>query len=204
VTLDALRPAADRAVAPFVRAADRLGIGSNAVSVVGFGLAVAAAGVFAATGRGVGDVWLVPGAALLLASGWLDVLDGALAREQGTDSRRGDLLDHVLDRYADVAVVTGLAVATGRYGLGLAAVTGVLLTSYLGTQAQAVGVGRVYAGAIGRADRLALVTIAAVVAAATDATLAGLGALSLVLVVLAVAGHLTALQRFAGAWRALD
>ena len=39
--------------------------------------------------------------------------------------------------------------------IGVFALTGVLMSSYLGTQAQAVGVGRYYGGILGRADRRA-------------------------------------------------
>jgi archaetidylinositol phosphate synthase len=85
----------------------------------------------------------------------------------------GDLLDHVLDRYADVLVVAGLTVGVGRYALWFAAVTGVLLMSYLGTQIQAVGLGRAYGGALGRADRLALVGLVAGVSAFARPTVAG-------------------------------
>jgi archaetidylinositol phosphate synthase len=133
----------------------------------------------------------------------LDLLDGALARELDSSSEAGDLLDHVLDRYADIAVVVGLAAGVDRFALGLAAVTGVLMTSYLGTQAQAVGLDRVYGGLLGRADRLVLVGVVATVAAFVGTTLQGLSLVGWLLVVFAVVGHLTALQRFYHARRAL-
>ena len=94
-------------------------------------------------------------------------MDGALARAQGHDSAAGDVLDHVLDRYADILIIAGLAAGIKAYALGFLAVTGVLMTSYLGTQTQAVGLDRVYAGVLGRADRLALATVTAVLAAIT-------------------------------------
>jgi archaetidylinositol phosphate synthase len=145
------------------------------------------------------------GAVFVFVNGWLDLLDGALAREQGVDSKGGDLLDHVLDRYADIAVIAGLAAGIGQYLLGLAAVTGVLMTSYLGTQIQAVGLGREYGGLLGRADRLALIGIAGVAAAVVPGPLVvGLGVVGLLLVLFAVVGHFTALQRFWGAWSDLD
>src|SRR2546421_433634 len=43
-----------------------------------------------------------------------------------------------------------------RLSVGTLALLGVLLTSYMGTQAQAVGQGRAYGGILGRADRLVL------------------------------------------------
>jgi archaetidylinositol phosphate synthase len=97
----------------------------------------------------------------------------------------------------------GLAAGVGAYALGLAAVTGVLMTSYLGTQAQAVGLDRVYGGLVGRADRLVLVAVTATVAAFLPDRLYGLTAVGWLLVFFAVVGHLTALQRFYHALRDL-
>jgi len=136
-------------------------------------------------------------------NGWFDVVDGELARATGGGSPAGDLLDHVLDRYADIVIVAGLAAGLQRYALGFAAVTGVVMTSYLGTQAQAVGLDRVYGGLVGRADRLALVIVVGIVAAFVTTPVAGLTVVGWLLVCFAVVGHVTALQRFYYAYRAL-
>lgn len=198
MTLDQYRDVADRLLAPWVRAATAVGATPNAVSVAAFGLAIAAGAAFwVAT-----PLAYAAGALLVFLNGWFDVLDGALARELGTDSEAGDMLDHVLDRYADVVVVSGLAAGLDQFGLGLAAVTGVLLTSYLGTQAQAVGLDRVYGGLLGRADRLALIGATTAVTALVP-TVAGYSPVAALLVVFAVVGHLTAVQRFVSAWRQL-
>ena len=197
MTLERLRPLADRALAPFVAIADRYGVTPDAVSVLAFLLAVGAGLSFY-----VGGQWYLLGAVLVFANGWLDLLDGRLARVQGSASPAGDVLDHVLDRYADVVVIAGLAAGVGRYGLGFAAVTGVLLTSYLGTQAEAVGLDRVYAGLLGRADRLALVGVAAVLQLPVGAV-GSLTPVGWLLVLFAVVGHLTAVQRFFAVRRGL-
>ncbi|MFB6111955.1 MAG: CDP-alcohol phosphatidyltransferase family protein [Halobacteriaceae archaeon] len=200
MTLDQYRDLADRLLRPFVAVAVRVGAGPDLISVVAFVAALAAGVSFGlATDH---RLWYLLGAGLVLANGWLDILDGAVAREIGHDSAAGDLLDHVLDRYADVAIIVGLAAGLNRYVLGIAAVTGVLLTSYLGTQAQAVGLDRVYAGVLGRADRLALVGAVTAVAPWISAV-RGVDPVAALLVVFAVIGHLTALQRFLGAWRSL-
>ena len=99
--------------------------------------------------------------ALVITSGFFDALDGKVARLTGRTSKRGDLLDHILDRYSDVVMIGAIAVSAwcNPY-IGLLALTGVLLTSYMGTQAQAVGAGRLYSGLLGRADRLVLLCLA--------------------------------------------
>ena len=197
MTLDQFRPLADRLLGPWVSAADRLGLSPDQISVIAFLVAVGAAGAFYAAE----PAFYALGAFLVLANGWLDLVDGALAREQGVSSEGGDLLDHVLDRYADIVIIAGFAAGVDAYALGFLAVTGVLMTSYLGTQIQAVGLGREYGGLLGRADRLALMGIVGVVAAVyADPLVVGLGVVELLLVLLAVVGHLTAVQRFFGAW----
>ncbi len=197
MTLDQFRPVANRLLGPWVSAAQRLGLSPDQVSVLAFGVAVVAAGAFA-----VADPLLyLFGALCVLLNGWLDLVDGALAREEGIASDGGDFLDHVLDRYADIVIIGGFTAGVGAYALGFLAVTGVLMTSYLGTQIQAVGIGREYGGLLGRADRLALMGIVGALAAITTAPLvADLNIVELLLVLLALVGHLTALQRFRGAW----
>ena len=202
MTLDRFRHVADRALDPFVGAARTVGLSPDGVSVIAFLLAVAAGGVYAvAAGRPL--LYLV-GAVLVFLNGWLDLVDGALARELNVASSAGDLLDHVLDRYADIVIIVGLAAGVGQWVLGIAAVTGVLMTSYLGTQAQAVGLDRVYGGALGRADRLALVGLVTGVAAFVQPVGLGLNPVGWLLVVFAVVGHVTAIQRFYHAMQTLD
>ena len=161
--LEALRPHTDALLRRLARLLAPLGVPPNALSVAALVLAAAAASLFylsAGTTSSFNSL-LALAATLLGASAILDALDGALARELGAESRRGDFLDHVLDRYADVLVLCG--VIFGGYsppGIGIAAVVGVLLTSYMGTQAQAVGFTREYRGVLGRADRLLILILA--------------------------------------------
>jgi archaetidylinositol phosphate synthase len=197
MTLDRYRSVADRMLGPWVRAAAKVGLSPDQVSVLAFCVAVAAAGAFA-----VGDsLFYAVGAVCVLLNGWLDLVDGALARHLEVSSDGGDLLDHVLDRYADIAIIAGFTVGIEAYALGFLAVTGVLMTSYMGTQIQAVGIGREYGGLLGRADRLALMGLVGLVAAVYSAPIvAGLNVVGLLLALFAAVGHLTAVQRFLGAW----
>ncbi len=209
MTLDKLRPLAERVLDPFVSTADRIGLTPNGISVLAFGFAVLAGLAYTAAGVELAGIEPSPtlyvvGALFVFLNGWMDLLDGALARRQGTDSRAGDLLDHVLDRYADIVIIAGLAAGTELYVIGFLAVTGVLMTSYLGTQAQAVGLDRVYGGLVGRADRLAIIGVVTAVAAVVTAPVAGFTLAGWLLVFLAAVGHLTALQRFYYSMGALD
>ncbi|HLM90600.1 MAG TPA: CDP-alcohol phosphatidyltransferase family protein [Thermoplasmata archaeon] len=131
------------------------------LSWLALGLA-AAAGLLSGLVRWTTPLLFLPVAILIFFAGLFDVLDGEVARATGRASRRGDLLDHVLDRYADVFLVLGLAVSgyANPY-LALLALVSLLLTSYMGTQAQAVGQGRMYAGLLSRSDRLVVLALAA-------------------------------------------
>ena len=130
------------------------------LSWLAFGLTVSAA-VVAALVR-LSTPWLfLPVAALVLLGGMFDVIDGEVARRTARASVRGDLLDHVLDRYADVILVLGIAISGyANPLLALLALVSLLLTSYMGTQAQAVGQGRLYGGLLSRADRLVVLAVA--------------------------------------------
>ena len=101
--------------------------------------------------------WRLLGAfALLLVAAELDALDGAVARAYDKVSKYGDWLDHTIDRVVDLALLIAIGINTAWVGptwLGWAAATMTLLGSYMGTQAQSVGLGRNYGG-FGRADRL--------------------------------------------------
>lgn len=145
---------------------------------------------------------------LLLASlfiflnGLFDAVDGKIAKMKKTVSLKGDFLDHALDRYADVFIVGGLALSTWcDLRIGLFAMIGVLLTSYMGTQSQAVGFKRMYAGLLGRADRLVLLMAAPVIQhiLIRDNIMTiylGFNLLEWVMIYLAVVGNITAVQRF--------
>ena len=152
---DRVRPYVQRLSKPF------LGWAPNRLSGVALGLAGAAA-VLSAAVRWTTPWLFLPVSALILLTGLFDVLDGEVARATGRASPRGDFLDHVLDRYADVLLVLGFAVS--GYAdpiLALLALVSLLLTSYMGTQAQAVGQGRAYGGLLARADRLVVLALVA-------------------------------------------
>ena len=128
------------------------------LSVFALGLALAAGALAAAT-RWLGPYPFLVVCLLIFLSGLLDVIDGEVARATHRASLRGDFLDHVFDRYADVAILLGLAASGYTIPvLALLALVSLLLTSYMGTQSQAVGAGRLYGGALARADRILILT----------------------------------------------
>ena len=149
---------------------------------------------------------------MVLVSGYFDALDGKVAKLAGKAGRKGDYLDHVFDRYADVFMIGGVAFSAwcDPY-LGMFALIGVLLTSYMGTQAQAIGAPRLYAGLLGRADRVVLSTLFPIIQLVMMAV--GYGSftvfgieinwLEIMMLWFAVVGNLTAIQRGIITWRNL-
>lgn len=143
-------------------------------------------------------------ALFVFLNGFFDAIDGKVAKLIGKASARGDFLDHALDRYADVFIVGGLALSRWcDLRIGFLAIVGMLLTSYMGTQSQAVGCKRNYSGLLGRADRLVLLMFAPVIQHillnfyGVD-LIYGFTLLECVLIYFAIMGNLTAIQRFAG------
>jgi archaetidylinositol phosphate synthase len=141
----------------------------------------------------------------------LDLMDGKVAQMTGKATARGDFLDHAVDRFSDAAFIVGISFSPwASPAIGLAALAGTLLTSYMGTQAQAVGLKRHYGGLLGRADRmvllLAIPLAQAVWSAATHRATFTLGShetnlLELLLAYFAVVGLFTTVQRFVGTLR---
>jgi archaetidylinositol phosphate synthase len=140
-------------------------------------------------------------ALFVFLNGLFDAIDGKVANLTHKTSIRGDFLDHALDRYADVFMVGALALSSWcRPPIGLLAIIGVLLTSYMGTQAQAIGYKRDYSGLLGRADRLVLLMVFPIlqhIALHFPLQLPwNITIIELVLGYFAVVGNITAIQRF--------
>lgn len=202
MSLESLRPKIQWILTPIAKTFSKIPVPPNVWTVVSL-FAALASGVFFALGRPLLGVIFV------MLNSFLDVLDGALARYLNIDSPLGDYLDHVFDRYADMFIVIGIlfygmqvwTCAVPSWIIGVFAITGVLLASYLGTQAQAVGLKRNYGGLLGRADRLILLMIFGAAEFIASALLPnpmfyGLTFLGWLLVIYGLFGHITAVQRF--------
>ncbi|MBQ8643938.1 MAG: CDP-alcohol phosphatidyltransferase family protein [Candidatus Methanomethylophilaceae archaeon] len=210
MVLDGQRARADFALTPVAK--KMINVNPNLVSWMGLILAAVCGILFFFSAREGMDYLLLVGAVTVLVSGYFDALDGKIAKLAGKAGRKGDYLDHVFDRYADVFMIGGVAVSAwcDPY-LGMLALIGVLLTSYMGTQAQAIGAPRLYAGLLGRADRVVLSTLFPIIQYVM--TLIGYGSftvmgfdinwLEIMMIWFAVVGNLTAIQRGIITWRNL-
>jgi phosphatidylglycerophosphate synthase len=87
---------------PVTRTATRLEIHPDVFSWSSLALHLVAALSFAAG-------WFATGATLLIAGAACDAFDGAVARARGIASDAGEVLDAIVDRWAEMAVFFGLA-----------------------------------------------------------------------------------------------
>ena len=151
---DNFREAGTRLLTPLAR---NFPLDPMGISLLSLATAIGAGYCFSQADLDNKSEWLLFAAGLVFLTALLDALDGIVARIRDMESKRGDLVDHTLDRIADVIILGGIALGPlVDERAGFAALLGVLLLSYMGTQAQAVGAGRVYSGLLGRADRLVL------------------------------------------------
>jgi archaetidylinositol phosphate synthase len=151
-------------------------------------------------------LWVLPLATFFIVLASLfDALDGKVARKTGKSSKRGDFLDHTIDRYADVLLIAGIALSGYcRLEIGFFAVIGVLLTSYMGTQSQALGCKRNYRGVLVRADRMVILILAPLVQFATGhVNIWHFTIFEYIMLLFAIAGNITAVQRALHIWNAL-
>ncbi len=147
-------------VRPLVLTLDRLGATPLGVSLVGLAI-TALAGWMVAKGG------LFFGAIVFLVGSAFDMLDGDLARLQGTVSRRGAFLDSCFDRLGEAFLFAGLtwyfaSLSSGPDRLALvlvlATAVGSLTTSYV--RARAEGVGETcQVGFLQRTERVILLTV---------------------------------------------
>ncbi len=212
MVLDSKRASVDFALTPVAKRL--INVNPNMISWAGLILAFACGFVFWLSGTD-GNDWLLPvGALMVIVSGYFDALDGKVAKMSGKAGPKGDYLDHVFDRYADVFMIGGVAFCATWCDpyLGMLALVGVLLTSYMGTQAQAIGAPRLYAGLLGRADRVVLSTLFPLIQfvamqfghGTIDVAGFSITWMEIMMIWFAVVGNLTAIQRAIITWRNLE
>jgi archaetidylinositol phosphate synthase len=171
------------------KAAHKIGLTPNIVTVIGFALAFLAAVAYALTSNEQ-PLWLLAAVFLLMASGFCDTLDGILARTYNQASAFGGFLDSLLDRYADVFVLGGVIVS-GLCNLyvGLAALASSLMVSYSRARAEATNIKMEAIGIAERPERIIILAAFSLVA------IFWLPALNLGVGLIAVLATITVLQR---------
>ena len=170
------------------KAAHKIGLTPNVVSLIGVALALLSAFTYVvAQGK---PLWLLLATILFLASGFCDALDGVIARIYQQTSVFGGFLDSLLDRYADAVVYAGIIIG----GLcdpiwGLAALVGSTMVSYSRARGEAIEMKMESIGLAERAERMLILSVASI------AAIFWLPALNYGIILLAVLSNFTVLQR---------
>lgn len=162
--LDSRRPIAARGSAFAQRTAAWLassGITPNAISVLSIAFATAGAAAL---------LWLAsPWGALLCAAGiqarlLCNLFDGMVAMEGGKATATGALYNEVPDRIADSVLLIALGYAAGWWWLGWLAALLAALTAYVRTLGGALGQAQDFRGPMAKQHRMALMTLACLIA----------------------------------------
>ena len=157
-----LRARVRGAAIPVALAFGRMGLTPNALTVIGFGIAVIAG--FAAAQQG----WIAAGL-LVIVGGVFDLFDGALARATNKVSRLGAFLDSVFDRAGEAVLYLGIAIGSlaAHFEQGAILATAALgasfMVSYTRAKSESLGftpgTGMANVGVAPREVRLVLLTI---------------------------------------------
>lgn len=174
----------EAAMQPVGRNLGRIGVSPNAISTLSLIVALLAAVAYASRGP-------VLGALGLLASGVIDMLDGAVARATGAVTRFGAVYDPVLDRYAEFAVLFGMGFGElVAWTWVVFSICGMVMASY--TRARAESAGRLDSCRVGIAERqekLILLLIGSVLQPFFNL------ALPLSVLIVGMLSHITVVQR---------
>lgn len=180
-----------KVVTPVAKLLLRLGVGPDAVTLVGtLGVAFGALFFFPR-----GD--LLAGVLFITAFVFSDLIDGTMARMSGSSSKWGAFLDSTLDRLGDAAIFGGLAmyyVGPGEddrlAALALYCLVMGSVTSYARARAESLGM-EAKGGLAERADRLVAILVMTGLAALFDVPVL----IPITLGLLAVASTITVVQR---------
>ena len=172
----------------------------NAISVLSIFFAAAGAATL---------LWLPPWGAWLCALGiqlrlLCNLFDGMVAMEGGKSTPAGALYNEVPDRIADSLLLVALGCAAGLPWAGWLAALAAALTAYIRTLGGALGQAQDFRGPMAKQHRMALMTVACVVAP-IEAMLAGSAwALTVAVAVIAAGSLLTCGTRLRAIARRLE
>jgi phosphatidylglycerophosphate synthase len=147
-----LRPGYNRFIMPLGKASAKLGFSADSWTIISLFLSIASGFMLAR-----GQFWW--GLIMALAMFAADVMDGATARAKGITNSFGMIFDHVVDRYAEFAIVGGLLVGGWISSLaGIFAISGMVMASYVRAKAESTGdVKKCDIGITGRIEKLILI-----------------------------------------------
>ena len=199
------RDARDRVRAravPLAAALARVGFTANMLTVLGFGIALAAAVL-------AGVQWWLAAGLVSVFGAIFDLFDGAVARATGTASKFGAFLDSSLDRWGEGFLFTGIAAGCIGAGQPLVAILAVVtlnssvMVTY--TRARAEGLGlKGDVGIAPRPERVAVIGAGLILCGLSGGPGVGVPWLQVALGLLLVLTTVTVFQRIIHVRRQVD
>ena len=188
--------------ARITRALAARGATPNDISQASMGAAAVAGLAFWALAATSGGVWT----ALLLIVGALccqlrllcNLFDGMVAVEAGRAAPDGPLWNEFPDRISDILIFVGIGLGVGLPALGLAAAVMAVLTAYTRELGAGIGLAPDFCGPMAKQHRMAVVTLAAILALFETAIVPMGTSLTVALWLVVLGAGATALRR---AWR---
>lgn len=126
-----------------------------------------------------------------------NLLDGLVAIESGKRAPDGAFWNEFPDRISDILIIVGLGLGAGALTLGWAAAALAVLTAYTRELGQNCGAPADFRGPMAKPHRMALVTLAALIAIVEQMMGGGAMALTATLWILVFGAALTTLRRAA-------
>lgn len=156
--LDKFRPIISYYLKPIIK---KLDINPNIITIISPFIAIIAACFFA-------NKNILIGALFILLSGFLDVMDGAIARYHNKTSKFGGFLDSTMDRFADAIIYIGIIF--GGYVdwfIGILAIHSAITVSYVRARAESENI-KCNVGIAERAVRLLILVLGSFIAGITN------------------------------------
>ncbi|ADZ08837.1 CDP-alcohol phosphatidyltransferase [Methanobacterium lacus] len=191
--LNRLRPQVKVILDPVAK---KIRINPNILTIMGLLVSLISAYMFA-TGN------LLMGGLLIALSGFVDMLDGAVARNNYQTTKFGGLLDSTADRFADAFILIGIIY--GGYVnwiYGILALHASLTVSYVRARAESEGI-KCNVGIAERAERLVIIMIGAFLSYFTNIQIFNMNLLGIAVVVIMILGYVTVIQRVYHSWKNL-
>jgi archaetidylinositol phosphate synthase len=187
--LNKARPKFQKFINPL---ASKIGVHPNILTIIGLLASLLAAYAFSQQN-------LLIGALLILLSGFFDVIDGAVARNNNTKSKFGGFLDSTSDRFADAFLIIGIVYGGYvNWFWGMLALLAAMSVSYIRARAEVEGI-KCDVGIAERAERLFILLGGALLGYFFNPNLFMLIAILLIIIL----GFITVFQRIYHSWKEL-
>ncbi|HTX61927.1 MAG TPA: archaetidylinositol phosphate synthase [Methanobacterium sp.] len=186
--LDKLRPQVKILMDPL---AGKMRINPNIITVAGLLLSLLAAYLFANQNLLLGGVFIA-------ISGFIDILDGAVARNNSSTTPFGGVLDSTVDRFADAFILIGIIL--GGYVnllIGILALHASITVSYVRARAESEGI-KCNVGIAERPERLVILMAGAFLGYLINPEI-----MFWAVVLIMILGYLTVIQRLYHSWKEL-